>query len=137
MLLSAMAVSITTGCGTDGSDGPPVLPAGTVDYQGNASTTAAQLAMTDLRHRLEASYPDGAWAISRHSADPALQWEQVRRHYADALGPSWKGEPRYDGQASGYHSAAWRKGDRVVAIAWQQPTPPDPQPVLTVFLPRR
>ena len=136
MLLSAMAVSTATGCGPDGSDALPGPPAGAVDYRGDASTTAAQLAMTDLRHRLEASYPDAQWAISRYSADPATAWEQVRGHYADALGPAWTSQPRYDGEATGYRSAAWRNGDRVVAIAWQPPTPPDTQPVLTVFLPQ-
>lgn len=136
MLLSAMAVSTATGCGPGRSDDLPGPPAGAVDYRGNASTTAAQLAMTDLRQRLEASYPDGQWAISRYSADPTTPWEQVRGHYADALGPSWASQPRYDGEATGYRSAAWRKGDHVVAIAWQPPSPPDTQPVLTVFLPR-
>ena len=136
MLLSAMAMSTATGCGPGGSDELPGPPAGAVDYRGDASTTAAQLAMSDLRRRLEASYPDGQWAISRYSTDPATSWEQVRGHYADALGPSWTNQPRYDGEAGGYRSAAWRKGDRVVAIAWQPPSPPDTQPVLTVFLPR-
>ena len=135
MLLSAMAMSTATGCGPGGSDALPGPPAGVVGYRGDASTTAAQLAMSDLRRRLEASYPDGQWAISRYSADPATPWEQVRGHYADVLGNSWTSQTRYDGEANGYRSAAWRKGDRVVAIAWQAPSPPDTQPVLTVFLP--
>lgn len=135
MLLSAMAMSTAIGCGTDGVDRLPGPPVGAMTYRGEASTTAAQLAMTDLRHRLEDSYPDGQWAISRYSADPATQWEQVHGHYADNLGPSWTSEPSYDGEANGYRSAAWRKDDRVVAIAWQAATPPDSQPVLTVFLP--
>ena len=136
MLISAIAMSTATGCASGGSGELPGPPPGVVDYQGNASTTAAQLAMADLHHRLEASYPGEKWGISRYSADPAMSWERVRGHYADVLGSTWTSQSRYDGEASGYRSAAWRKGDHVVAIAWQLPSPPDTQPVLTVFLPR-
>ncbi|MDR6990641.1 hypothetical protein [Luteimonas sp. 3794] len=134
MLIVAMAALTISGCDSGQSATPPTPPAGASAYRGDASTTAAQLAMTDLRLRLKASYPDRKWDISRYSAEASMAWEQVRQHYADTLGTVWEVQVEYDGAAAGYRSAAWREGDRIVAIAWQAPIPPDSQPVLTVFL---
>lgn len=134
MLIFAMAALTISGCDSSRLATPPAPPAGASTYQGEASTTAAQLAMTDLRLRLKTSYPDRKWEISRYSGETSLDWEQVQRHYADTLGNNWERQSAYDDVAAGYRSAVWQQGAQVVAVAWQPPTAPDTQPVLTVFV---
>lgn len=112
----------------------PPLPPGTAPYSGTASTTAAQLAMSDLRARLSRHY-QGRWEIARHDLDEDASWRAVRAHYASALGADWHADTRFPEQATGYRCAVWSDGSRAVAIAMQAPSPPDRHPVLTVFLP--
>lgn len=112
----------------------PAPPPGVAPYSGTASTTAAQLAMNDVRTRLSRHY-QGQWEIARYDLNEDASWSAVRAHYASALGADWNADARFPEQATGYRCAVWSDGSRAIAIAVQSPSPPDRHPVLTVFLP--
>lgn len=133
---AALLAMLLAGCGApqEPMHHTPPPPAGAASYSGTASTTAAQLAMSDLHERLARHY-SGEWEVSRYSLDEGTSWADVRAHYASALGADWNPDTRFPEQATGYRCAVWTAGSRAVAIAMQPPSPPDRHPVLTVFVP--
>ena len=121
-------------CGPGDPPPPPPAPSAAVEGIGEGDTvTAASLAMSDLRRRME-DHHDGPWDHRGFRLPAGTGWEAVTAHYARELGEGWTEDTRYpeDG-GTGYRSKVWRDGDFSTGIALVDGRPPADGPVLIVL----
>jgi hypothetical protein len=136
--LHALVVVGVIALGACGGGGGPVaepaaLPGATPYPRDIDLQTRSQLAMADLRSRLQEHY-DSPWEASRYEIDGSVQWDAVAAHYEQALGQDWQVDERYREDAGrGYRSRVWTDGDQAVAIALADG--PATSDVLTVLWP--
>lgn len=130
-----LATLLGTGaCGQGDPPPPPPAPSGAVDGLGEGDAViAAQLAMVDLRRRMDKHF-DGPWDHRGFHLPAGTAWDTVAAHYARELGDGWDEDTRYpqDG-GTGYRSRVWRDGDFSTGIALVDGRPPENTPVLIVL----
>jgi hypothetical protein len=121
-------------CGQGDPPPPPPAPSAAVAGIGEGDTiTAAQLAMVDLRRRMQEHY-DGPWDHSGFRLPAGTSWDTVTAHYARELGEDWSEDTRYRPDAGiGYRSMVWRDGDFSTGIALVDGRPAADGPVLIVL----
>jgi hypothetical protein len=131
-----LATLLATGaCGQGEPPPPPPAPAGAVNGLGEGETvTAASLAMTDLRRRLDKHF-DGPWEHLGYRLPAGTGWDTLTAHYAGELGSTWTEDTRYpeDG-GTGYRSKVWRDGDFSAGIALVEGRPPADGAALIVLV---
>jgi hypothetical protein len=132
VLVGVMALGACGGGGGPVAE-PAALPGATPYPRDVDLITRSQLAMADLRSRLQEHY-DSPWEASRYEIAGSVQWDAVAAHYGQALGQDWQVDARYQEDAGlGYRSRVWTDGDHAVAIALADG--PATSDVLTVLWP--
>lgn len=113
----------------------PTPPAASAYTGSGDTTTAAQLAMTDLHARLREHF-DKPWDIKRYDLPASADWDGVLAHYAQELGTGWTVDERYaESAGAGYRSRVWLCEGKAFAIAVSAGRGGEPAQVLTVFTP--